>query len=328
MGKVNFNLGYKKSKPDSRDFDYHFNKYFKLAEKLPDSVNLEQYLPPTLDQGEAGSCVFNSGVLQQEFYQIFNPSPVPNPVPPTPTPTPTPDPMGCLTSFINALPGLRAKNKSLAKFVNAQPVLWQSILSETKLSSSAASYTPLSRLFWYYIVRVLEGDVNQDGGAEPRDAWKLLAQNGICSEALWGYDLTKLYTKPSQNCYTAATWKITSYHTVSDPNGNIANELTNIQQALASNNVIQLGFTVYSSFMDDGWINSTGVMPIPASGEEVEGGHAVCVYGYDANYLYIRNSWGASWGKFNGDFKMPISFLSHKDSDGTLSVSDLWVIQP
>ena len=321
MGKVNFNLGYKKSKPDSRDFNYHFNKYFKLLEKLPDSINLEQYLPPTLDQGDAGSCVFNSGVTQQEFYQIFNPAPTPTPVPPTPTPTPTPTPVptptpdwnSCMTSFLTAL-----------------PALWKSIVSgsNAKLTLDTPSYTPLSRLFWYYIVRVLEGDVNQDGGAEPRDAWKLLAQNGICSEALWGYNLSKLYTKPTANCYTAATYKISSYHTLSDPNNNITNEITNIKQALASNNVIQLGFTVYASFMDDGWINSTGVMPIPALGEEVEGGHAVCVYGYDANYLYIRNSWGVNWGKFNGDFKMPISFLSHKDSDGSLSVSDLWVIQP
>jgi C1A family cysteine protease len=316
-----YNYGLKKKTFDARDDEYHFNKHFKMVEKFPDVMDLEQWMPPVLDQGQLGSCSANGTVEAMEFYQIYSSSPVP-PVPPTP-PTP-PDPNSCMTAFINALPALQKTTKTLAKFVNAQPALWQSIVAGKKTLEASTNYTALSRLFEYYQSRALEGTINEDSGCEIRDALKA-AQSGICSEVLWPYQISKFTVKPSAQCYANATWKIASYHTLSDPNNNTANNLNNIYQALANNMPVIIGFTVYGSF-ENSDIATTGIMPMPKSNESILGGHCCVIIGKKPGYLKVRNSWGESWGKPAGDFWMPEAFVSHKDYDGILSLSDLWTI--
>lgn len=323
MQKHNFN-GLKKKTEDIRDNDYHFTKFFKVIEKFPDVMDLEANMPPVLDQGDLGSCTAHGTVEAMEYFQIYSPTPVP-PTPPTPpvppTPTPTPDPNSCMTAFINALPGLQKTTKTLAKFVNAQPALWQSILVKNKALKQSTNYVALSRLFEYYQSRLLEGTVNEDSGAEIRDALKA-AQSGICAENFWNYDISKFAVKPPANCYANATWKISSYHTLSDPNNNTTNNLNNIYQALVNNLPVVIGFTVYESFEN---IGSDGIMALPKSNEQVLGGHCTVVEGCKPGYLKVRNSWGNSWA-LNGNFWMPVAYISHKDSDGSLSVSDMWTI--
>ena len=307
---------------DARDDNYHFNKYFKKVEIIPDVIDLEANMPSVYDQSTLGGCTAFGTCETMEYFQIYSPTPVP-PTPPTPPVPPTPPhPTGCLTSFINSLPGLRAKNKTLTKFVNAQPPLWQSIITGAKISETSGTYTKLSELFEYYQSRSLEGTVNEDSGCEVRDALKS-GQMGVCSDALWPYLIQKYTTKPNAQVYAGATYKIASYHTLSDPNNNTVNNLTNIYAALSQNLPVILGFTVYSSFEN---IGSDGIMPMPVENEEVLGGHCVVCVACQPGYLKIRNSWSADWG-LNGDFLMPISFISHLDSDGSLSVSDMWTIQ-
>ncbi len=53
----------------------------------------------------------------------------------------------------------------------------------------------------------------------------------------------------------------------------------------------------------------TGEIPLPIPGETADGGHAVCVVGYELNdrapgggLFIFRNSWGTSWAKPHGRF--------------------------
>merc|ERR1712113_608188 len=80
------------------------------------------------------------------------------------------------------------------------------------------------------------------------------------------------------------------------------------------------GFWVYESFRN---INSSGMMPMPSSGEYIAGGHAVCAVGYDdvREVLIVRNSWGRGWGD-NGFFYMPYRFVTDRND-----VFDAWCIQ-
>jgi C1A family cysteine protease len=82
------------------------------------------------------------------------------------------------------------------------------------------------------------------------------------------------------------------------------------------------GFTCYQSFESPA-VAKSGILPMPASGEQVVGGHAVVCVGYDdpSRTFLIRNSWGTSWG-LKGYFKMPYSYLT----DAKLA-SDLWTIR-
>ena len=76
-------------------------------------------------------------------------------------------------------------------------------------------YIELSRLFVYYNERVVEDTVRLDAGARIRDGIKVLASQGVCSEANWGYDVSKFATKPPALCYKEALGhKVTSYQRI------------------------------------------------------------------------------------------------------------------
>jgi C1A family cysteine protease len=82
------------------------------------------------------------------------------------------------------------------------------------------------------------------------------------------------------------------------------------------------GFTVYASFEGNEVANS-GIVPMPAPGEKVVGGHAVAAVGYDDNkqMFIVRNSWGPDWG-LAGYFMIPFAYLT----DSNLA-DDFWTIR-
>jgi C1A family cysteine protease len=178
-----------------------------------------------------------------------------------------------------------------------------------------ADFMP-SRLFVYYNERVIEGTTSTDSGAQIRDGVKTLAKQGVCQESEWPYDISKFARKPSKACYTdAQAARVASYQRV-------AQNLTQLKGCLADGYPVVVGFTVYESFESDA-VAKSGVMPMPAPGEKVLGGHAVCAVGYDdkAQRFRMRNSWGTGWGQ-KGYFTMPYSYLT----DPGLS-SDFWTLR-
>jgi C1A family cysteine protease len=57
----------------------------------------------------------------------------------------------------------------------------------------------------------------------------------------------------------------------------------------------------------------TGNVPIPNTRrEQLLGGHAVCVIGYDdsKSAFLVRNSWGSRWG-WNGNFWLPYAYATN-----------------
>ena len=179
--------------------------------------------------------------------------------------------------------------------------------------------TPLqvSRLFIYYQERVYEGTVNYDSGAYIRDGIKTVYTYGAPTENLWPYQTRLLYNRPSIGAWTdAAKRKVTGYQRVMN--------LNDIKVALSAGNPVVIGFTVYESF--EGSVNNnTGMMPYPnTSTEQILGGHAVAVVGYNDNLgggrLICRNSWGTSWGD-RGYFYMPYQVITNTSMSG-----DFWLI--
>ncbi len=176
-------------------------------------------------------------------------------------------------------------------------------------------FNNLSRLFVYYNERAIENTVNSDSGAQLRDGIKTLAKQGVCSEKKWPYQISKFKNKPTPACYTeAATHLITSYQRVQT--------LNDMRACLAAGYPFVFGFTVYESF-ESQQVASTGVVPMPASGERVLGGHAVVAVGYsDADQRFIvRNSWGPKWGQA-GYCTMPYDYLTNSQLSG-----DMWTIR-
>jgi C1A family cysteine protease len=178
-------------------------------------------------------------------------------------------------------------------------------LLESLMIRNKHSFFDMSRLFPYYNVRVDYGQVNEDTGAEIRDAVSSLRKLGCCTELLWPYVTGKFAIKPPAKCYQQAlNYQITRYEVV--------NGLNEIKACISSSRVgVIFGFWVYESFMN---IGADGIMPVPKSYEDCLGGHAVVIVAYDdkAKRVKVRNSWGKNWGD-KGYFYMPYEFLLDPD---------------
>ena len=179
---------------------------------------------------------------------------------------------------------------------------------------SGLSFLP-SRLFIYYNERDMEGTVSSDAGAELRDGIKTIVTQGACLEYLWPYRVELFAHKPPDICYTdAARHESTVYRSVDQT-------AADIQGCLAEGFPIAIGITVYDSFESD-LVARTGVVPMPAPTEDVQGGHAILMTGYDniSGVYTCMNSWNTDWG-MNGFFTIPQAYIHDPDLAG-----DFWMI--
>ena len=176
-------------------------------------------------------------------------------------------------------------------------------------------YIELSRLFVYYNERVVENTVRLDAGARIRDGIKVLASQGVCSEANWGYDVSKFATKPPALCYKEALGhKVTSYQRIQT--------VDEMRACLAERYPFVFGFTVYGGFESQD-VAKTGIVQMPQRSERPLGGHAVLGVGYNDSQkrFLIRNSWGEDWGQ-KGYFTIPYDYLANRNLS-----DDFWSIR-
>ena len=177
-------------------------------------------------------------------------------------------------------------------------------------------FVRVSRLMGYYNERLLEGDIDDDGGAELRDGIATLAKYGICKEDIWPYDIAKFKLQPPLEAYVdGLNRRITSYARVDTTNN------AQVEQVIASGYPIVIGIQIYDSFETEE-VARTGVVSLPLANEKCLGGHAVTIVAYDRTtqrYL-VRNSWGPNWG-FGGYFTIPYAYINNPNLCG-----DAWVI--
>ena len=176
-------------------------------------------------------------------------------------------------------------------------------------------FTP-SRLFIYYNERVIEGTVTQDSGAQVRDGIKSVATLGAPPETDWPYDIQEFAQKPPAIAYSDGKLDLVSSY------ARVAQNLSQMQGCLAEGYPFVFGFTVYESF-ESQTVAETGIVPMPASGETVVGGHCVVAVGYDdtKRAFIIRNSWGTGWG-IKGYCLMPYEYLLSSSL-----ASDFWTLR-
>jgi C1A family cysteine protease len=183
------------------------------------------------------------------------------------------------------------------------------------INQKAPVFMP-SRLFIYYNERVIENDINIDGGAQLRDGIKTVHKQGVCPEEMWPYNPNEFAQKPHLVCYTEALkHQVLSYHRVT-------RDIKQMKNSLAEGHPFVFGFTVYENF-EGTHIAKTGILNLPKKTEKLMGGHAVVAVGYDdpSERFIVRNSWGEDWGQ-KGYFTMPYDYLL----DENLS-DDFWHIQ-
>ena len=174
---------------------------------------------------------------------------------------------------------------------------------------SFGRHSDASRLFLYKATRDLLG-WHGDTGATLRSTIGALALFGAPPEQYWPYRISRFDTEPTPFCYAfAASFRAIRYFRLDPPGTSAQALLDRIRANAAAGLPSCFGFTVYSSVEQ---ASASGEIPLPTAGEQVVGGHAVAVAGYDdtreirntspgggttTGALLIRNSWGSSWGE-------------------------------
>ena len=184
-----------------------------------------------------------------------------------------------------------------------------------QIKADLKEFTP-SRLFIYYNERAMEGTINSDSGAQIRDGIKVVATLGAPPEKDWPYNIAKFSQKPPAAAFNDAKQHLVVLYQ------RLIQDLGTLKGCLASGFPFVFGFTCYESFESQA-VAKSGILPMPASGEKVVGGHAVLCVGYNdkTRMFLVRNSWGKTWG-LKGYFKMPYAYMT----DAKL-VSDLWTVR-
>jgi len=162
---------------------------------------------------------------------------------------------------------------------------------------------PVSKLFIYYLERQIEGTIDQDAGASIRDGMKVVNKFGCPHETFWPYVISKFAVKPPGNVYYDAKFhKVKQYFSVPQ-------NVNGICGILASGFPIVFGFAAYPAIESEA-VAKTGILPMPTPKQDIIGGHAVLLVGYDleSRTFLIRNSWGVEWG-MKGYFTMPFDYV-------------------
>jgi hypothetical protein len=167
-----------------------------------------------------------------------------------------------------------------------------------KLEGPVAWWLSPAYLAWR--VRVAEGTFPQDAGASIADTMAVLQSWGVCPESFLPFAMNPAQAGNAACDVAARPYRIGTPCVVDFSNPD------NLKRVLAANKVVPLGFDCTQSFEQTG---SDGVVKQPDPNEGSVGGHAVLACGYDADGVYIRNSWGQGWAK-DGYAQMPWSYLS------------------
>jgi C1A family cysteine protease len=160
-----------------------------------------------------------------------------------------------------------------------------------------------SRLAVYYYERQMEGSINYDVGADVADGQAYVKVNGITSESVWPYIVSKFAMEPiltDAQKLDALNYKIKQYYYLSI-------DLNSIKQALLLAIPVLIGMMVYSNFFS---IKKNGILAMPGKKDYIIGGHELVIVGYDdkKKLFKVANSWGTSFGN-SGYIYIPYAYL-------------------
>lgn len=185
-------------------------------------------------------------------------------------------------------------------------------LDYERTRQSETLVTP-SRLFVYYNERKDEHQIKTDAGATIRESVKAVKKYGVCPEKHWPYDIAKFANKPPKTCYTEALKYVDLTYL------RVHQGQAEMQNCLAEGFAIVIGINVYESF-ESSAVAKSGEVPMPAADEQLLGGHALLVVGYENDKWIVRNSWGADWGD-KGYCYLPFEYLLKSGLSG-----DFWAL--
>jgi len=146
----------------------------------------------------------------------------------------------------------------------------------------------LSPRYIYSLCKLNDGSPEEEG-TYPRVAMKMLLNYGTPPESYWPYKPHQV-NKPKQGADKAATkYRVKAYARIKT--------ILEMRRSLVINGPFIAGVDVYESWFTDK-ASKTGVIAMPKKSDQYQGGHAICIVGYDdiKKLFKFKNSWGDDWG--------------------------------
>ncbi|MDP2831153.1 MAG: C1 family peptidase, partial [Candidatus Omnitrophota bacterium] len=171
----------------------------------------------------------------------------------------------------------------------------------------------LSPRFLYSLCKKFDG-IPFEEGTFPRIAMKVLLNYGVCHESFWPYAPHQKSLPRKGADKDAIKFKIKAY-------ARIKSQLE-MKRSLLVNGPFLAGVEVYKSWFNKS-VEKSGFIPMPKRNEQLMGGHAICIVGYDDKFriFKFKNSWGAKWAD-KGYGYLPYAYMKKYCSDAW-SATDL-----
>jgi hypothetical protein len=191
----------------------------------------------------------------------------------------------------------------------------------------------LSGLAGYYWAREIEKAINEDTGAEIRDAIDGARRNGLPTEESWPYIITRFTQRPDAAAMKTAPWhkpgQLKTYR-CDGAGGSREDTLTNMLRALELKMPVNFGFGCPADWKD---YDATGRIPMPNG--QYDGGHAITSLKADtaSKDLIGPNTWGDRIGApqppgsriitrgGKGWFILPFQYVLNGDADDAWAVA-------
>jgi len=153
----------------------------------------------------------------------------------------------------------------------------------------------VSRLFLYWNARnnQFPPAANVDKGTYIALAFDCLRRYGVPTEALWPYDTSKVFTRPSPLAYRTAYSTKPQYVNFYSINSTGDKRITDVIKTLNSGHAVVFGTSLNKEFLG---VQGKKIVSPPTTG--FIGRHAMVITGWSQyeNAFEVRNSWGLGWG--------------------------------
>jgi hypothetical protein len=146
----------------------------------------------------------------------------------------------------------------------------------------------LSPRYIYHLCKKYDGSPDEEG-TYPRTAMKMLLKYGTPPENYWPYRPHQT-DKPKHGAGKAAVkYRVRAYARLRTQ--------VEMKRSLVINGPYLAGVDVYESWFTKK-AERTGLITMPKRSDQYQGGHAICIIGYDdtKKLFKFKNSWGAAWG--------------------------------
>lgn len=151
-----------------------------------------------------------------------------------------------------------------------------------------------ARLWGYYLARAFHGMQDWDTGTQIRSFFRAMNKFGFMAEAdyTYKYNVADYAQAPQPMDFMRAFDQRapTHYYRIFDEGHD---RLRLIKMAIAEGHPVVFGTKITREFVKS---PPKGPIAPPKPGDEIVGGHAMVIVGYDSDGFLILNSWGPNWG--------------------------------